>query len=284
MDRQAVKPPFAYYGGKTTLGPKIAALLPKHDHYVEPFAGSLAVLLAKEPATWETVNDLDDLLVNFWRVLRERPAELAHVAMLTPHSRTEYAASCEDIAQVDDDLERARLVWVRITQGRQNTTRPGTASRWRYGQSASKRHSWPSYLSAYAARMSEVAARLKNVSIENRDAVDLIEEYGRHEDNCLYVDPPYVAASRVSLAQYRLEAADDDFHARLAAALNDCKASVVLSGYDSTSYGDLYHGWYRVEMKAPPSLGASERTEVLWSNRPIGEPDLFSTLDTEDTA
>ena len=88
-----MKPPFAYYGGKTTLGPKIAALLPAHDHYIEPFAGSLAVLLAKAPTTWETVNDLDDLLVNFWRVLRERPADLAHVAMLTPHARSEYAAS-----------------------------------------------------------------------------------------------------------------------------------------------------------------------------------------------
>lgn len=283
VDRQAVKPPFAYYGGKTTLGPKIAALLPAHDHYIEPFAGSLAVLLAKAPTTWETVNDLDDLLVNFWRVLRERPADLAHVAMLTPHARSEYAASCEDISQVDDELERARLVWVRITQGRKNSTRPGAASHWRYGQSASKGHSWPSYLGAYAARMGEVAARLKNVSIENRDAIELVEEYGQHESNCLYVDPPYVAASRVSLSQYRLEAADDDFHERLAAALNDCKASVVLSGYDSTAYDDLYPGWHRVEMKAPPSLGASGRTEVLWSNRPIGTPDLFS-FDAEASA
>ena len=114
MDRQAVKPPFAYYGGKTTLGPKIAALLPAHDHYIEPFAGSLAVLLAKAPTTWETVNDLDDLLVNFWRVLRERPADLAHVAMLTPHARSEYAASCEDISQVDDELENGNDSRLRI--------------------------------------------------------------------------------------------------------------------------------------------------------------------------
>ena len=279
MDRPDVKPPFAYYGGKTTLAPKIAALLPEHDHYIEPFAGSLAVLLAKEGATWETVNDLDDLLVNFWRVLRDRPQELAHVATLTPHSRTEYAKSCEDISLIDDDLERARLTWVRITQGRKNSTRPGAASHWRYGQSASKGHSWPSYLSAYAARMSAVADRMKNVSIENRDAIELVEEYGQHAGNCLYVDPPYAAETRVSLSQYRLEAAGEDFHQRLAAALNDCSASVVLSGYASDAYADLYPGWHSIEMKAPPSLGGGARTEVLWSNRPIGEPDLFSHED-----
>jgi len=278
VDRQDVKPPFAYYGGKTTLAPKIAAILPEHDHYIEPFAGSLAVLLAKAPTTWETVNDLDDLLVNFWRVLRDKPEELAHAAMLTPHARTEYASASEDIAAIESDVERARLVWVRITQGRKNTTRPAGASSWRYGQSAAKGHSWPSYLSAYAERMSAVANRLKNVSIENRDAVELVEEYGQHENNCLYVDPPYVAASRVALSQYRLEAAGDDFHARLARALNECRASVVLSGYGSDIYDNLFRGWHRLEMKAPPSLGASERTEVLWSNRPLGMPDLFTEM------
>jgi DNA adenine methylase len=128
--------------------------------------------------------------------------------------------------------------------------------------------------------MSAVASRLKNVSIENRDAVELVEEYGQHPNNCLYVDPPYVAESRVSLSQYRLEAADNDFHVRLAAALNDCKASVVLSGYDSAAYDELYPGWFRVEMKAPPSLGATERTEVLWSNRPLGAPNLFDFGET----
>lgn len=274
MDRPIMKPPFAYYGGKTTLAPKIAALLPGHSHYIEPFAGSLAVLLAKDISTWETVNDLDDLLVNFWQVLRDRPDELMHAAMLTPHSRAEYARACEPI-ESGDDLERARLVWVRITQARNNSTRPGAASRWRYGQSAKKGHSWPSYLSAYSARMSAVSARMKNVSIENRDAIDLIKEYGQHSANCLYLDPPYIASSRVSLSQYRLEAGGADFHERLAAALADCKASVVLSGYDSDEYAVLYAGWHRITMKAPPSLGASVRTEVLWSNVPLGTQRAF---------
>jgi len=85
-----MKPPFPYFGGKMTIGPAIAALLPPHSHYVEPYFGSGAVLFAKPPSDHETVNDLDQVLVTFWRVLRERPGELARVCALTPHSRVEY--------------------------------------------------------------------------------------------------------------------------------------------------------------------------------------------------
>lgn len=54
-----MKPPIACYGGKTTIAAKIADVLPRHGHYVEPFRGSLAVLLAKLPSRMETVNDFD---------------------------------------------------------------------------------------------------------------------------------------------------------------------------------------------------------------------------------
>src|SRR5262245_56921279 len=84
--RIVTRPPFAYYGGKMVLADDIAAVLPEHDHYVEPFAGSLAVLLAKRPSRAETVNDLDGRLITFWRVLRDRPDDLARMTTLTPHS------------------------------------------------------------------------------------------------------------------------------------------------------------------------------------------------------
>ena len=117
MARQTLKPPFEYYGGKAHLAPKIAALLPPHDHYVEPFAGSLAVLLAKEPSRAETVNDLDGDLVTFWRVLRDRPEELERVCALTPHSVEEFVAAAD---RADcDELEAARRVFVVLTQGRE---------------------------------------------------------------------------------------------------------------------------------------------------------------------
>src|SRR6266508_5596067 len=123
-------PPFAYYGGKTTLADRIVELLPAHRHYIEPFAGSLAVLLAKPPALFETVNDLDQQVMTFWRVLRDRGRDLARVCYLTPHSRAEHLAchtttpdgGSSDTRSVEaEELEAARRVWVMLTQGRGGT-------------------------------------------------------------------------------------------------------------------------------------------------------------------
>jgi DNA adenine methylase len=107
--RMSSKPPFAYYGGKTRLAERIVEMLPQHAHYVEPFAGSLSVLLAKPRSDMETVNDLDQDLMTFWRVLRDRPEDLERVMHFTPHSRAEHA-SAYDLA-VEDELERARRVF-----------------------------------------------------------------------------------------------------------------------------------------------------------------------------
>lgn len=70
----------------------------------------------------ETVNDLDGDLMTFWKVLREQPADLARVCALSPHSRAEHDASYGGLSGLDD-LERARRVWVRLTQGRTGTMR-----------------------------------------------------------------------------------------------------------------------------------------------------------------
>jgi hypothetical protein len=75
----ATQPPMAYFGGKTKLARRIAARLPSHEHYVEPFAGSLAVLLAKQPSRIETVSDLDGDLVYLDMSSRRVPSRRADV-------------------------------------------------------------------------------------------------------------------------------------------------------------------------------------------------------------
>lgn len=266
-----MKPPMAYYGGKTGIAAKLAALLPPHEHYVEPFAGSLAVLLAKPISRMETVNDLDGDLMNFWRVLRDRPADLARVCALTPHSRAEHELSY--ISEPADDLDRARLTWVRIVQGRTGTLRK---TGWRfYVNPAGSGAALPTYLDGYVERMAAAAERLHHVSLECRPANELIQAYGEFSSVCLYVDPPYLGETRCR--NYRTEMTGADEHADLLDALLNAKASVVLSGYASDLYDEALSGWARIEIATATGQGATyaPRTEVIWVNRPVEALTLF---------
>jgi DNA adenine methylase len=268
----AIKPPMPYFGGKITLGPVIADLLPVHEHYVEPFCGSLAVLMAKSASRYETVNDLDGQLMTFWRILRDDTEALARVCALTPHSRAEHRQSYEPAAS---DLEVARRVWVGLTQGRAGIRR---STGWRHYVKPVGTAPMPDYLDGYVDRMAAAAERLHNVSLESKPALDIIERYGREDGVLLYVDPPYLGSTRSS-GSYLHEMGDEAEHIALADALTGVSAAVVLSGYSSPLYDRLYGQWDRREFSAGTGQGGvvfANRTEVLWSNRPIGAEHLFS--------
>jgi DNA adenine methylase len=262
-----MKSPVPYFGSKQRVAPWIVSLLPAHEHYVEPFAGGLSVLLAKQPARMETVNDLDGELMTFWCVLRDRPAELLRACMLTPHGRAELAATWDPTT---DELELARRIWSRLAQGRSGTLRN---TGWRhYIDPAGSVTSMPGYLEAYALRLAAAAERLHGVSLEALPALELIARYGSRPGVLLYVDPPYLGETRGWGNNYRCEMKTAAEHQELAAALADCKATVVLSGYDSPLYGELFDGWHRHEQQSMTgnAVGAKARVEVLWANRPLG--------------
>lgn len=74
----SLEAPFPYFGGKRDVAPQVWAALGNVGHYVEPFFGSGAVLLQRpHPAKFETVNDLDGMVANFWRAAKHAPDELA---------------------------------------------------------------------------------------------------------------------------------------------------------------------------------------------------------------
>lgn len=273
-----MKPPFAYYGGKTRFAPWIASLLPTHQVYVEPFAGSAAVLFAKSPATHEILNDLDGNVVNFYRQLREHPEALELACRLTPYSRDEYLAADFDEAGIDD-LERARRWWCRSTQA--------------FGQSASDVTGWSISTNQNTPRMSQltrrierfamVAERLRHVFIENLPAEDVIARYVDDPRAVLYLDPPYLDSTRAALGQYWHEMGDEAAHRSLAAAVGVARATVIVSGYASPLYDeDLFAGWHRAERAAGSRHGNGKgvpvdgnrlgrKVEVLWSNRPLND-------------
>lgn len=79
------KAPFPWFGGKSKATPLVWRLLGDVDHYVEPFCGTMAVLLERpHPVNRayhsETVNDADGHVVNAWRAIQSHPEETAEAA------------------------------------------------------------------------------------------------------------------------------------------------------------------------------------------------------------
>ena len=73
--------PFPYFGGKSRWAAEIWARFGRPDRYIEPFAGSLAALLAcPHPAPMEIVCDLDGMICNFWRAVAADPERTARYA------------------------------------------------------------------------------------------------------------------------------------------------------------------------------------------------------------
>jgi DNA adenine methylase len=97
----AKKIAFGWYGGKYSHLDWLLPLLSKTTHYCEPFGGSAAVLLNREPSPVETYNDIDGQVVNFFRVLRDQKDQLIEAIGLTPFSREEFRIA---IAKEEESL------------------------------------------------------------------------------------------------------------------------------------------------------------------------------------
>ena len=102
----ALRAPFPWFGGKRRVAPVVWAAFGDVPNYVEPFAGSLAVLLGRphEPKT-ETVNDRDCYLANFWRALQAEPEAVARWAD-TPVNEAEIEARHRWLVAQADFRER----------------------------------------------------------------------------------------------------------------------------------------------------------------------------------
>jgi DNA adenine methylase len=257
---------FGWYGGKFSHLNWLLPLLPKCHHYCEPFAGSAAVLLNRDPSPLETYNDIDGEVVNFFRVLRDRKDALIEAIGLTPFAREEfYYAVSKNGGGGASDLERARRFFVRARQARTGLAQTASLGRWANCKNTS-RAGMSGVVSRWLGSMEslpEVAARLLRVQIENRPAVEVIRLYD-DKDTLFYCDPPYVHASRGDSKAYGFEMTDEE-HAALAAALKRCKGKAAISGYRCDLMDTLYSGWRRID--APVKLCHSikkARREALW--------------------
>ena len=273
LDRPKKLIAFGWYGGKYSHLDWLLPYLPECTHYCEPFAGSGAVLLNREPSPVETYNDLDGEVVNFFRVLREQKERLIEAISLTPFSREEFALAC-NINPTLSDFERARLFFVRARQVRTGLAQKATLGRWANCKNTSR-----SGMSGVVSRwlggienLEYIAERLIRVQIENRPALDVIDLYDS-EETLFYCDPPYLHETRGDINSYGFEMTDSH-HEELAKKLNKVQGLVAISNYDCDLMNDMYPSekWFKhsSELKTIHST-KDKRQEVLWLNYDINK-------------
>ncbi|HYM04919.1 MAG TPA: DNA adenine methylase [Terriglobales bacterium] len=258
---------FGWYGGKFSHLGWLLPLLPECHHYCEPFAGSAAALLNREPSPVETYNDIDGEVANFFRVLRNQGDELVRLIALTPFSREEFYEAVSSADPTISDLERARRFFVRARQARTGLAQTASLGRWANCKNTSR-----AGMSGVVSRwlgsveaLPEVALRLLRVQIENRPAVEAIDLYDA-PGTLFYCDPPYVHETRGDNKAYGFEM-DEPAHRELADALHRRRGKVAVSGYRCDLMDRLYKGWCRFDAPVKQCHSIKKpRQECLWMN------------------
>ena len=280
------RPILRWHGGKWKLAPWLMGFFPDHRIYVEPFGGAGSVLMRKPRVYAEIYNDLDDVVVNLFRILRDdaKAIKLIEALRMTPFAREEFTDALE---VAEDDVERARHLIVRSYMGFGSNAHAGSSTAEKTGFKSYTRpddyrstgfransnrsgttpaHDWANYPDALPA----IIERLRGVIVEQRPAIDVMRQHDGPA-TLHYVDPPYLPETRspankydLKHRMYRHELTPDD-HRELLAFLKTLEGFVVLSGYPSPLYEEALPEWRR-ETCAAHADGARDRTEVAWIN------------------
>ena len=260
-----MRAPISYYAGKARIAPDVAALISaaEGDTYVEACAGSLAVLYRKRLHALEVVNDVDETLMNFWRVLKFQPEAL-------------LARADHDGLYHEGVLERARLVTFDKQQ-------PDLERAW--GLFYMSHATYGSLLDApfnagknglelrrRILHLTEAASRLERVTIRQRDALWIVGRYVENPQAVVYIDPPYLETCPGRLAGWL--GWDESKLRALLDLLAQAKCSFALSHYEHPLIEEYAtrHGWLRLDIRTFSSMKKNRDrvTECVYHNyRPL---------------
>jgi len=248
-----------YPGSKWSIASEIVSYFGPHYHYVEPYFGSGAVFFTKDPSPHELINDSNELVINFFRVLRDQTDDLVWELEATPWSREEYDHSH---IVTGNALEDARRFVVRIWQAHASDLAKKTGWKNRGVKQAARGMSvrWQ----RVPAELAELAWRLKDAEIEHRPALEVMRRFSA-KDALIYADPPYLPSTRTQ-KMYGQEMTEAG-HVAMLEVLAVHPGPVVLSGYANDLYDEYLGRWERIAVKPPKVEKAADRMEMLWVKR-----------------
>jgi len=251
---ETTKITYRQYGGKASIAKWIVSHFPQHRTYLEPFAGSAAVLLAKPRSFVEIINDLDETLMKMWLAIKSQPEQLAALLWATPYT----AANWRD--QPVGDIDQAVLL---MAQSAQFYCGNGNSSTWAIDKCSAPHKPKPEVWADWFRRILPAANRLRGVTLLHEDALVAIQRVYRDPDALVFADAPYWGHE--DEYRYRID------YPAMVELLSAAKAKVVVSEYPTAA--EFYRGWNRIDRVTASRAGTGrhnyrgkKKTEVLFTN------------------
>lgn len=236
--------PISYIGGKFYMSKHIIPLLRYDvDCYIEPFFGAGQVFFKKEPHKVEIINDIDNDLINFYKVWRDYKDEFVSYLDKIPFSRSQYELWINEWKNGNkgkDDFDRAVRFFYMLRSSFSGIFGNG----WAYSYTKAS-----SYYYNSLDLLNHMHSRIKNAMIENKDYKKLLLNLPKDRKVMLYLDPPYYGVEYY----YKDNTFDAGEHRRLAEIVNnlDDNKYVILSYYYFDGIEDLYpkDKWKYIEVE-----------------------------------
>jgi DNA adenine methylase len=279
--------PFGWLGSKATMLDVILPNIPEHKHYVEPFCGTAIVYLHKSPSRINTLNDIDENIVNFFRVLqdRDKTRELLRRLRYTPYAKSEYRKACLLLSSNRnlDDVTRAWAFYVAQQMGMKGSYYADTNGQYfGYTRKYTKPPiGYPTFVSK-VRRLMEIATKMRQCQILNDDGIDVMKRFDG-EGVFMFVDPPYLSTTVRSKFKIYSTDYNDELHHRLIDFVQNAKSKIMLASYPNELYDQLLErGWIRIDKTKCITAGhcmtnrkrLTRRTESLYLNYQPPNPPL----------
>lgn len=255
-------------GGKPLWVHRIVSLLPEHKVYAEPFASWLGVFFVKPPSKVEALNDIDEHIVNVYRVLQDpqKYEEVLHRLGSTLYARTEYMRAKRILVAPDTHTD-VDLAWARIVVAKQAFASLATGDKVSWGKRIYSNHSARAFANL-PEHLLYFHERLKLAQIDCIDGIEFIK-YWDTPDTLFYIDPPYISSTRRSKRLYAKEL-PDEYHERLVDTIIGIKGKAVVSHYLHPIYQRLEaHGYERYEFHTVAHMSGISRNHELYGKELI---------------
>jgi len=223
-----------------------------------------ATLFKNDRSGSEVYNDLNADVVPLFRMIRDHEDELVHAIRFTPWSPDSLS---EAVTATDDPVERARRFFVLMWMAHYPfDANPSFRRQMQYSRGADGKNSMVAAAKLFSDvdYLHVIAERLRGVTIENADAIGIIQMYD-YSRALFYCDPPYVHGTRTRRSHYLFEMNVEE-HTKLAKTLNGISGMAIVSGYACDLYKTLYedNGWERIDRMA--RTNGRDKVESIWIN------------------